>query len=139
MSASEPREFFGEYRAAFARYDAEALADLFAFPLHVVSDSEEVTRTSVASRRDWLGVLERLLGAYRMLGVARAEPLELDVMGLTPRLGSARVHWELRREDGRAIYDFTAIYTLVHVGGRWRVAAVVHDEVPKLQAALSPT
>ncbi len=53
MSASEPREFFGEYRAAFARYDAEALADLFAFPLHVVSDSEEVTPTSVASRRDW--------------------------------------------------------------------------------------
>ena len=137
MTARDVRAFFDEYRATFARYDAEALADLFAFPFHVVSDTEEIAPMSVANRDDWLGVLQGLLGGYRTLGVASGEPLELAVTELTPRLASARVHWELRRDDGSAIYRFTAVYTLARVGGRWRVAAIAHDELPKLQAALS--
>ncbi len=137
MTAAEVRAFFDEYRATFARYDAQALAELFAFPFHVVSDTEDITPSSVATRDDWLGVLEGLLGAYRTLGVAAGEPLELDVIELTPRVASVRVAWDLRRADASAIYDFTAIYTLAQIGGAWRVAAIAHDELPKLQAALS--
>lgn len=56
---------------------------------------------------------------------------------MTPRLASARVHWRLQREDGSAIYEFTAVYTLAGDDGQWRVAAIAHDELPKLTAALS--
>jgi hypothetical protein len=133
----ELRAFFDDYRSTFARYDAEALAELFAFPFHVISDMDEIVPLSVAGRDDWIGVLEGLLGGYRTLGVAAGEPLELDVVELTPRVVSARLHWELRREDGSAIYDFTAVYTVARVGGAWRVAAIAHDELPKLQAALA--
>ena len=136
MTAGDVRAFFDDYRATFARYDAEALADLFAFPFHVVSDTEEIAPMSVGSRDDWLGVLQGLLGGYRTLGVASGEPLAIDVNELSPRLATARVEWELRREDASAIYRFTAVYTLVRSGDRWRVAAIAHDELPKLQAAL---
>ncbi len=78
-----------------------------------------------------------LLGAYRSLGVVDAEPLELDVTELTPELSSAHVRWALRRDDGSGVYNFTAFYTLVVVERGFQVAAVAHDELPKLQAALA--
>lgn len=137
MSPPDLQAFFDDYRSTFARYDAGALAELFAFPFHVVSDTEEVTPLSVAGRQAWIGVLEGLLGAYRTLGVAKGEPLELDVVELTSRVASARVHWELRRDDASPIYDFTAVYTVAQISGAWRVAAIAHDELPKLQAALA--
>jgi hypothetical protein len=81
-------------------------------------------------------VLDGLLGAYRTLGVAEGVPLELEARELASGLRSARVHWELRREDGTAVYDFTAVYTLALLDGRWRAFSIAHDELPKLQAAL---
>ena len=134
---SSLQAFFDEYRATFARYDVDALAELFAFPLQVVSGTDEGAAISVSTREEWRPVLEGLLGAYRSLGVADGEPLELDATELTPHVASARAHWELRREDGGAIYDFTAVYTLAQVDGAWRVVAVAHDELPKLQVALA--
>lgn len=129
--------FFDDYRRAFARADPEALAELFAYPVQVVSATEDAAAISVSNRDEWRSVLEGLLGAYRSLGVAEGVPVELQVSELTPRVSSVRVHWELQREDGSAIYDFTAVYTLAHVDGGWRACGIAHDEVPKLQAALS--
>jgi len=48
-----------------------ALAEFFAFPLHVVSVAENPAAISVSSRDDWLPVLDGLLGSYRRLGVVR--------------------------------------------------------------------
>jgi hypothetical protein len=133
---STPQSFFDEYAGAFARYDARALAELFAFPFHVVSITEDPTAISVSTRDDWLPVLDGLLASYRRLEVAGGVPLELEVSELTDRACSVRVHWELRKDDGSAIYDFAAVYTLAQVAGAWRVFAIAHDELPKLQAAL---
>ena len=131
-------DFFDEYRATFARYDADALAALFAFPFQAVGSLDDGATITAAENLDgWRPVLEGLLGMYRTLGVAGGEPLELDATELTPQTGSARVHWQLRREDGSTIYEFTAVYTLARVDGAWRVAGIVHDELPKLQAALA--
>jgi hypothetical protein len=132
----QARSFFERYAAAFARYDAVALVELFAFPLHIVGIVDMPTAISIPSRDDWLPLLDGLLGSYRRLGVAGGVPLELQVSELTGRACSVRLHWELRRDDGSAIYDFTAIYTLAQVDRAWRVFAIVHDELPKLNAAL---
>ena len=70
--------------------------------------------------------------------MAGGEPLELAVTALTPPVASARVQWELCRDDGRAIYAFGGIYTLAQIGGSWRIAAIAHDELAKLRAALGP-
>ena len=137
MTDVDAEAFFETYRAAFARYDVAALAELFTFPLQVVGDADEVIPISIASHDEWVSVLDGLFGAYRKLGVANGEPLELATTELTPRVASTRVRWRLQREDSSAIYDFTAVYTVAAVGGQWRVAAIAHDELPKLTAALS--
>ncbi len=127
--------FFELYRTAFERYDRDALSGLFTFPLHVVSATDDAVAISVSDRDEWRAVLDRLLDAYRSLGVFDGLPLEIDITELTSHVCAARVHWKLRREDGSAVYHFTAIYTLVAVDGAWRVAGIAHDELPKLRAA----
>lgn len=112
-----PQSFFVKYAEAFARYDAPCAGRFFAFPLHVVSVAENPAAISVSSRDDWLPVLDGLLGSYRRLGVVGEVPLELETSELTRRACSVRVHWELRRDDGSAIYDFATIYTLARLQG----------------------
>jgi hypothetical protein len=116
-SMSTIHVFFENYRTAFVHYDHKTLAGLFAFPLQVITATENAPVISVAGQGDAL-------------------PLELEIVGLTPYTASARVHWELRRDDGNAIYDFTAVYAIVNVAGSWRVAGIIHDEASKLQAAI---
>jgi hypothetical protein len=135
-SMSTIHVFFENYRTAFVHYDHKTLAGLFAFPLQVITATENAPVISVAGQGDWSHTLGRLFHTYRMLGVADALPLELEIVGLTPYTASARVHWELRRDDGNAIYDFTAVYAIVNVAGSWRVAGIIHDEASKLQAAI---
>ncbi len=72
-----------------------------------------------------LDAIDKLLGAYTSLAVVEAAPVEIDVRDVTDGVPS-RVRWELKRGDGRAVYDFTAIYTLVDNGGGFRVAAIAH-------------
>ncbi len=127
--------FFDHYRTAFARYDRDALNALFTFPLQVISATEDGVAISIFDRDEWRAALDRILDAYRSLGVVDGLPLELDVNELTPHVGGARVRWSLRREDGGAVYHFTAIYSLAQVDRGWRVVAIAHDELSKLRTA----
>jgi hypothetical protein len=67
-SESATDEFFQTYRRAFGG-DAERLADMFAYPCQLTSDAGEITVTSIPTREAWLPQLERLLAAYRAIGV----------------------------------------------------------------------
>ena len=71
------------------------------------------------------------------MGVTTGEILELTVLDVTAMVVVVRVHWALRRDDGSDVYDFTSVYTLAHSDGSLRIAAVAHDELPKLTAALN--
>ena len=136
-AAPAVQSFFEQYRTTFARFDRDALVELFVFPLQLVSATKAAPSVSVVDRNDWPALLDGLFEAYRVLGVTGAEPLELATLDVASDVVSARVHWELRREDGGAIYDFTAIYTLADVSGSFRIAGIAHDELPKLEAALN--
>jgi hypothetical protein len=129
--------FFADYRTAFARLEPDALEGYFALPLHLVSATDGGAMVTVADGDQWPGLLAGLLGAYRSLGVADAAVLDLQGVDVAPDVASARVRWELRRDDGTAVYAFTAVYTVVAVDGRPRIAAIAHDELPQLQAALA--
>ena len=129
--------FFSDYRTTFARLDREALLPYFALPLHVVSATNEAPSVSTFDAGEWPAVFDGLLGAYRVLGVADAEPLQLDVTQISADVLSAHVHWELRRGDGSVVYDFTAVYTVVEQDGALRICGIAHDELPKLEAALA--
>ena len=135
--APSVQQFFQSYRRAFEQYDADGIGELFAYPGLVISDDDEVDLTPVAIRREWVRNLEHLLGTYRRIRFASARILELAAAELSPRLHQAVVHWELYDDADRTLYDFQATYTLAEAGGGLRIAAVAHNELPRLRARLA--
>src|SRR5215217_7191010 len=109
---SRTRRFLDAYRAAFEAFDVEAIADLFCYPCQLASDAGEVTVTTVATRDAWLPQVERLVSAYRAIGVRSAAFSELHAIELTSRLAQVTVRWTLADEMDRSIYDFDASYSL---------------------------
>jgi hypothetical protein len=136
VERSTVQHFLDAYRAAFEALDVEAIVDLFSYPCQITSDAGEVTVTRVATRAAWVPQIDRLVAAYREIGVRTAEVLEFDVMELTSRLAQVSVHWRLGDGEGRSIYDFDASYTVADRGDGLRITAIAHNEVPRLRAAV---
>lgn len=130
-------EFFAEYAADFATYDAATVAEHFAYPVQAVGDTDAEPDVNTAGREEWLLVLDHLLGAYRELGVTGAWLHSMQVTRLGCGLHVAWVGWRLLRADKSPVYNFKASYTLVASHGRLRISAIAHNEVPKLRAALA--
>jgi SnoaL-like domain len=135
----EIEEFLNAYRNAFRAFDASAVADLFTYPCQITSDAAERPITTVADRGAWVRQLERLLDAYRELGVRSAEILDAQVAELSQRVVQATVRWRLLDEAGARIYDFDASYTLIDFGQGMQLAAIAHNETARLRAALEQT
>ena len=133
---SAPQELIEKYCSAFASADVEALLDCFDFPLQVVSITKNRASVSIARTEDWPQVLIELLGGYKRLSVAEPVPLSLEVTEPMEGVAFVRVHWALQRANGDPVYDFKAVYTLARTDSRYRIVAIVHDEVPKLRAAM---
>ena len=123
--------FLDSYRTTFEKLDAPAIAEYFAFPLHVTQDGQEIGLAAIATRQDWIQSLERLLGLYRAIDVSTAGVLDLTVSELSPRLVQALVHWALFDGAGRSLYDFEAIYTLAQFNDMFLIAAIAHNEMPR--------
>lgn len=124
-------EFLSSYRAAFETFDADAIADLFAFPCHVTGGGAPVGVAIVPSRDAWRPQLERLLDAYRRLDVRTARVVAVETSELGPDLLQAVVRWELLDRKARRIYEFDASYTLADLGEGLRVTAIAHNESPR--------
>jgi hypothetical protein len=129
--------FLDEYRATFERFDVAAVAAFFAFPLHVTGDATEVTVVSVPTLEAWLPQIERIVGAYRMLGVASADARDVRILAVTRRVSQAAVNWHLLDAQSAVLYDFNASYTLADLGSGPRITAIAHNERPKMMAALA--
>lgn len=129
--------FLDGYQQTFQGFDADAIADLFAFPCQVTGDGEPATVASVATREVWLGVLDRVLGGYRAVGVQIAERLETRVAQLGDNVAQATVRWRLMDERHHVIYEFDASYTLADLGRGTRITAVTHNETPRLMRAMA--
>ena len=128
------RAFFDSYRAAFERQDAAAIADHFAYPAHVTSDTGEIVLVPITNRPEWISKVEQLLGMYRAIGVGSAHVLDLMLTEISPRLLQAKINWALQTAAGEPLYDFEAIYTLAHTAGAFHIAAIAHNELPQYQA-----
>jgi hypothetical protein len=126
--------FFDSYRTAFERRDAAAVADHFAYPGHVTSDTGDIVLVPITDRQEWIGKVEQLLGMYQAIGVDSARVLDLTVTEISPRLIQAHVHWALHTAAGERLYDFEAIYTVANVGGEFHIVAIAHNEMPQYRA-----
>jgi len=130
-------DFFDSYRRAFERYDVEAVADHFGYPIHVTSDADVVTLRAVATRQEWMTQVDRLLGMYRVLGVHSAQMLESSANALSEHLVLATARWVLADAEAHPLYQFSVAYTLARIGGIVQIVALAHDELPRYQAALA--
>ncbi len=130
------RDFLEAYRAAFRDFDVPAIADLFSYPCQLTSDSGQIVVTPVATREAWVPELERLVDAYRGIGVRSAEIIELAPTELTQRLAQAAVRWVLVGTDGSPLYEFDGVYTLADLGQGMRITAIAHNETSRLRALL---
>jgi hypothetical protein len=129
--------FFDAYRVAFEAFDVGAVADLFSYPCQLTSDAGKIAVTVVPSREVWAPQIERLVAAYRAIGVGSAKIIELQVKELSPQLAQATVRWGLLDGNGRTLYEFDASYTLADLGQGLRITAIAHNETPRLRALLA--
>jgi hypothetical protein len=93
------------------------------------------SRRSVVARPGFPQI-DRLVAAYREIGVRTAEVLELHLIELTSLVAQVSVHWGLADGEGRSIYDFDASYTVADRGDGMRITAIAHNEMPRLRAAV---
>jgi hypothetical protein len=128
--------FLDSYRSAYERGDIDAIVDLFAFPCHVTGDGDPASLEVARSREEWKPIIERIVDAYQKIGVKTATIESVWTDNISPHLAVVRVGWHLKNAEGSTLYEFTSVYTLAEVDDRLRVSAVVHDELPKLRAAL---
>ena len=116
-------ELFDDYAAAYDDYDAEGIADCFAYPCtiwqlgkgNVFADEEELLENIEAL----LAVLER-----EEVVATRYEVLHQAVSGNTAH---ATLQWTQAREDGETALMFVCHYLLIHDDGEWVIATIVND------------
>jgi hypothetical protein len=129
--------FIDAYRRTFESFDVAAITALYAFPVQVVGDSGTVSVAVVPAADAWTPQVERIVGAYRLLGVSGATVKRLDVAEITPGIAQATVTWSLHTAAGSPVYDFTASYTLADLIDGTRIVGIAHDESPKLLASVA--
>jgi hypothetical protein len=129
--------FLDAYRLAFESFDVPAILDQFSYPCQITSAAGEITVTVVPAREAWLPPIERLIAAYRAIGVRSAQATGLGSIELAPGLAVAGVRWSLLDSEGQPLYDFDGAYTLADRGDGLRIVAIAHNEAPKLSGMLA--
>ncbi len=124
--------FLKSYGRAFEAFDTDAILTHFLFPCHIVSDAEAVSLVPLANASEARVGVERVLALHRELGVQTGRILDLDVIELSPRMAGLVLRYEFSDAAGRSLYDFQGIYTLVKVDRRYRIAAISHNQIPRL-------
>jgi ketosteroid isomerase-like protein len=137
ISAEAVKAFLESYASAFQRSDTGAIADRYAYPVHVVTYNGGVRLLAIQSREGWLAVVERILGMYTAMSVRGAAMGDLKVTNISPQVAQARLVWDLRGEGDKPLYKFEATYTLAQIDGELKIVQVISEnEQPKFQGVM---
>jgi hypothetical protein len=120
------------YFEAYEQFRIEEILNWFLLPCHVVSDAAEVMQLPLATREACRAGVQRVLDWHRSLGAARSRIVEHVTMELSPRISCVDVKVDVEDGAGLKLYDFEAVYTFVRSGESWRVAAITHNQIPRL-------
>src|ERR1700761_45691 len=130
-------QFLQTYAVAFEGYNAAAIAEHFALPCHIASDSvPAVTRIDYATAEECQESVSRILSWHRTLKMKSGRVLNLSVVEMSPRMICFDLHYELTDDKDERLYDYRGFYTLITVGERWKIAAISHNQVPRLLACI---
>jgi hypothetical protein len=125
-------EALDAYFAAYRRDDIEAILDWFALPCHFVSDADPVALMPLATREAARPGVERVLSWHRAIGATQRRVVKQSIIELSPQLSCVNIKVDLEDAAGAKLYDFEGVYTFVRSGESWRVAAITHNQIPRL-------
>ncbi|MEP1441623.1 MAG: nuclear transport factor 2 family protein [Hyphomicrobiales bacterium] len=115
---------FQDYADGMNDMDAEAIADLFAYPVtiwqlgqgYVFEDADDLIEN-----------IETLLNAYDQAGITYSEP-EIGPTHVTKAAAFATISWRQEDETGEVIHAFHCDYTLVKKHSDWLIANIVNEQ-----------
>jgi len=125
-------EALSVYFDAYQKGDIDEILDWFLLPCHFVSDADEVALMPLATREACRVGVERVVDWHRSLGVIGRRITRQSIIELSPRISCVDVKVDVEREGGVKLYDFEAVYTFVRSGEFWRIAAITHNQIPRL-------
>jgi ketosteroid isomerase-like protein len=114
--------FFDSYVDAFARWDADAVCDLW----EPVGLFPSPGGNFAMDRQTFLGHCATLLDFYRQQGVVRPHGELLSTVELFPNVAEARMTYRMQGEDAETIAEWEHVYLLRRTD-RWRVTLTIAD------------
>jgi hypothetical protein len=130
-------EFLASYGSAFEAYDADGIVHFYSFPCHIVSDGDKVASMPFEGPASLKPAVERVLQLHHAIGVRSGRPLLLEITELSPRLAGLMLRFEMQDADGASLYDYQGFYSLVATDAGYRIAAICHNQIPRLLACVA--
>ena len=127
-------EFLTTYGRAFEAYDTQAIVDHYTFPCPIVSDSETIAPKLFEGPEQCRAGVDYVLSLHREIGVKSGRPLLLSITELSPRLAGMMIRFQMQDDRGKPLYDFQGFYSLARTESGYRIAAISHNQIPRLLA-----
>ncbi|HWZ36797.1 MAG TPA: hypothetical protein VNY08_00665 [Bradyrhizobium sp.] len=127
-------EFLASYGTAFEGYDTKAIVDHYAFPCAIIGDSETITPLVFKGAEQCSAGVDYVLSLHRQVGVTQGKPLLLEITELSPRLAGMNIRYQWQDKTGKPLYDFQGFYSLARTEAGYRIAAICHNQLPRLLA-----
>ena len=88
--------------------------------------TKEECRVGVQKALDW----------HRGLGAERSRIAKQIIIELSPRISCVDVKVDVEDSTAVKLYDFEAVYTFVRSASTWRIAAITHNQIPRLSSCV---
>jgi len=131
-TASAVMEFLDSYRTAFEGYDTEAIVEHYTFPCAIIGDSETIAPIVFKGAQQCSAGVDYVLSLHRAIGVTQGQPLLLEITELSPRLAALNLRYQMQDKSGNPLYDFQGFYSLARTEAGYRIAAICHNQIPRL-------
>lgn len=120
----EVDDLFAAYAAGFDDFDAEAVADRFAYPCTIWQFGKG---NVFADREELLENIEALLAVYEREEIVHSafEIVETVSAGCVTFV---TLDWSQEREDGEAALAFVCHYALIERADGWKIATVFNED-----------
>jgi hypothetical protein len=130
-------EFLSSYGSAFRAFDADSIVRFYSFPCHIVSDGDRVASMPFEEPAALKPAVERVLELHRRIGAKSGRAVLLEITELSPRLTGLMLRLEMQDADGASLYDYQGFYSLVATDDGYRIAAICHNQIPRLLACVA--
>ena len=129
------QDFFNEYAAAYQRYDADAVAEMYFLPAVIMSDNKKNVYTS----RDAIAqVIDELMVKLQVIGAMYFEAEVCQAMRLSENIMFCNVKWTFKNVNEEILFSCFVSYTLQSEEDYLKIiVSVIDDEEKELEQRLA--